>query len=192
MAAVKNFLRRERIAPFAIVRETLASKSRGIEALLVRAHTAHHPFATRSALRAVVSFAVIRLAFAGFTLGASALHAGYTKSGADDATHVGAPPAACAGVTSMCVRARLPRFSRTPCPRPCRTFVGRPMLPLPAAASQRERPSAPNKEEEGGRRRLQTLCHSQSSAHRALAARPCWMCRISGPNQNLQKRRGCA
>jgi hypothetical protein len=34
--------------------------------------------------------------------------------------------------------------------------------------------------------------HFQFSAHRALAARPYWVCRISGPNQNGRKKEGDA
>jgi hypothetical protein len=47
--------------------------------VIIFLHTAHHPFATRTALGGVVAFAVIPLAFACYTLGASALGADYTS-----------------------------------------------------------------------------------------------------------------
>jgi hypothetical protein len=42
-------------------------------------HTTHEPFATRAALRSAVAFAILPLAFACYTLGASALGADYTS-----------------------------------------------------------------------------------------------------------------
>jgi hypothetical protein len=47
--------------------------------MIVFLRTADHPFATRTALGGIVAFAVIPLAFACFTLGASALGANYTS-----------------------------------------------------------------------------------------------------------------
>jgi len=47
--------------------------------VIIFLHTAHNPFATRTALRAAVVFAILPLAFAFYTLGASALGADYTS-----------------------------------------------------------------------------------------------------------------
>jgi hypothetical protein len=47
--------------------------------MVVFLRTAHHPFETRTALGGIMAFAVIPLAFACFTLGASALGADYTS-----------------------------------------------------------------------------------------------------------------
>jgi hypothetical protein len=46
---------------------------------IVFLRTAHHPFATRTALGGIMAFAVIPLGFACYTLGASALGADYTS-----------------------------------------------------------------------------------------------------------------